>query len=91
VLDLVARIRRERGLTVLFISHDLAVVRRVCDETVVMQRGEIVERGRTSELLDAPRHPYTRLLLDSVPRPAWDEPAAAAAAAAVDAADRVLA
>ncbi len=73
VLDLVARIRRERGLTVLFISHDLAVVRRVCDETVVMQHGEIVERGRTAELLDAPRHPYTRLLLDSVPRPAWDE------------------
>jgi len=78
VLDLVARIRRERGLTVLFISHDLAVVRRVCDETVVMQHGEIVERGRTAELLDAPRHPYTRLLLDSVPRPAWDEPAAPA-------------
>lgn len=84
VLDLVARIRRERGLTVLFISHDLAVVRRVCDETVVMQRGEIVERGRTAELLDAPRHPYTRLLLDSVPRPDWgpaDEDAAAGAAA----------
>jgi peptide/nickel transport system ATP-binding protein len=38
-----------------------------------MQHGEIVERGRTAELLDAPRHPYTRLLLDSVPRPAWDE------------------
>jgi len=85
VLDLVARIRRERGLTVLFISHDLAVVRRVCDETVVMQHGEIVERGRTVELLDAPRHPYTRLLLDSVPRPAWDE------APGVEAADRVLA
>ncbi|HEU0183032.1 MAG TPA: ABC transporter ATP-binding protein [Agromyces mariniharenae] len=79
VLDLVARIRRERGLTVLFISHDLAVVRRVCDETVVMQHGEIVERGRTAELLDTPRHPYTRLLLDSVPRPAWDEPAVAGA------------
>ncbi|MGW9183000.1 dipeptide ABC transporter ATP-binding protein [Agromyces sp. NPDC055661] len=85
VLDLVARIRRERGLTVLFISHDLAVVRRVCDETVVMQHGEIVERGRTAELLDAPRHPYTRLLLDSVPRPAWDE------APVVEAGDRVLA
>lgn len=69
VLDLVARIRRERGLTVLFISHDLAVVRRVCDETVVMQWGRIVERGSTAELLDAPRHPYTRLLLESVPRP----------------------
>lgn len=84
VLDLVARIRRERGLTVLFISHDLAVVRRVCDETVVMQRGEIVERGRTAELLDAPRHPYTRLLLDSVPRPDWDDADAAAASESVE-------
>ncbi|MGR0219732.1 dipeptide ABC transporter ATP-binding protein [Agromyces sp. ZXT2-6] len=71
VLDVVARIRRERGLTVLFISHDLAVVRRVCDETVVMRRGEIVERGRTVEMLRAPAHEYTRLLLDSVPRPRW--------------------
>ena len=52
VLDVVERIRRERGLTVLFISHDLAVVRRLCDETVVMQTGEIVERGRTVELLE---------------------------------------
>jgi peptide/nickel transport system ATP-binding protein len=69
VLDVVERIRRERGLTVLFISHDLAVVQQVCDETVVMQRGRIVERGSTAELLGAPRHPYTRLLLASVPRP----------------------
>ncbi|WP_426321200.1 dipeptide ABC transporter ATP-binding protein [Microbacterium sp. E-13] len=72
VLDLVDRIRRERGLTVLFISHDLAVVRRVCDETVVMRRGEIVERGRTTELLADPQHEYTRLLIDSVPKPGWD-------------------
>ncbi|HEY9310116.1 MAG TPA: ABC transporter ATP-binding protein [Microbacterium sp.] len=72
VLDLVDRIRRERGLTVLFISHDLAVVRRVCDETVVMRRGEIVERGRTAELLADPQHEYTRLLIDSVPKPGWD-------------------
>ncbi|WP_269936655.1 dipeptide ABC transporter ATP-binding protein [Arthrobacter sp. HY1533] len=72
VLDVVAEIRRERGLTVLFISHDLAVVRRVCEETVVMRHGEIVEHGRTLELLGNPQHPYTRLLLDSVPRPAWN-------------------
>ncbi|MEV4689325.1 ABC transporter ATP-binding protein [Microbacterium sp. LWH3-1.2] len=78
VLDLVDRIRRERGLTVLFISHDLAVVRRVCDETVVMRRGEIVERGRTAELLAAPQHEYTRLLIDSVPQPGWDAEAAGA-------------
>ncbi|MHA7268770.1 dipeptide ABC transporter ATP-binding protein [Arthrobacter sp. HLT1-20] len=72
VLDVVAEIRRERGLTVLFISHDLAVVRRVCEETVVMKQGEIVEHGRTLELLADPQHPYTQLLIDSVPRPAWE-------------------
>ncbi|ANJ28913.1 ABC transporter ATP-binding protein [Agromyces aureus] len=73
VLDLVARIRRERGLTVLFISHDLAVVRKVCDRTLVMRRGEIVERGATAQLLDAPQHEYTQLLIDSVPRPASEQ------------------
>jgi peptide/nickel transport system ATP-binding protein len=82
VLDLVDRIRRERGLTVLFISHDLAVVRRVCDETVVMRRGEIVERGGTAGLLAAPQHEYTRLLIDSVPKPGWDAEAAGAEAEA---------
>lgn len=69
VLDLVADIRRRQGLTLLFISHDLAVVRRVCEQTVVMRRGEIVERGETEQLLADPQHPYTRLLIDSVPEP----------------------
>ncbi|OZB83791.1 MAG: ABC transporter ATP-binding protein [Microbacterium sp. 14-71-5] len=69
VLDLVADIRRRQGLTLLFISHDLAVVRRVCEQTLVMRRGEIVERGATAELLTNPQHEYTRLLLDSVPVP----------------------
>jgi peptide/nickel transport system ATP-binding protein len=78
VLDLVDRIRRERGLTVLFISHDLAVVRRVCEETVVMRRGEIVERGRTAGLLAAPQHEYTRLLIESIPKPGWDAEAVGA-------------
>ncbi|MCD5345402.1 ABC transporter ATP-binding protein [Agromyces sp. S2-1-8] len=82
VLDLVARIREERGLTLLFISHDLAVVRRVCEETVVMRYGEIVERGSTVELLAAPQHPYTQLLIDSVPKPEWaPEPRRAEASA----------
>lgn len=71
VLDLLARVREERGLTVLFISHDLGVVRRICDETVVMRAGEIVESGPTEALLEQPRHDYTRALIDSVPRPAW--------------------
>jgi peptide/nickel transport system ATP-binding protein len=78
VLDLVASIRRHRGLTVLFISHDLAVVRRVCEDTVVMHRGRIVEGGSTAAILAAPQHPYTRRLIESVPRPGWD-PAAAGA------------
>jgi len=87
VLDLVDRIRRERGLTVLFISHDLAVVRRVCEQTVVMRRGEIVERGDTAALLAAPQHAYTRLLIDSVPKPGWDASAAGAEAEALLGAD----
>ena len=77
VLDVLAEIRRERGLTILFISHDLAVVRRVCEETAVMKQGEIVEQGNTLDLLGEPRHPYTRLLIESVPRPAWEMAAAA--------------
>ncbi|MBW8764460.1 MAG: ABC transporter ATP-binding protein [Microbacterium sp.] len=69
VLDLVAGIRRDQGLTLLFISHDLAVVRRVCAETMVMRRGRIVEAGPTEQLLSDPQHEYTRLLIDSVPVP----------------------
>ncbi|MGH3704453.1 MAG: dipeptide ABC transporter ATP-binding protein [Agromyces sp.] len=84
VLGVVEEIRRERGLTVLFISHDLAVVRRLCDETVVMKTGEIVERGRTIELLADPQHAYTRLLIDSVPRPDWDLEAVAAEASELE-------
>lgn len=68
VLDVVSDIRRDRGLTVLFISHNLGVVRTVCERTVVMRSGEIVESGRTVDLLSNPQHEYTRLLLDSVPR-----------------------
>ena len=75
VLDVVDAIRRERGLTLLFVSHDLAVVRRVCETTLVMRRGEVVEAGLTRDLLERPQHPYTRLLIDSIPRPEW-EPAA---------------
>lgn len=68
VLDVVSDIRRDRGLTVLFISHNLGVVRTVCERTVVMRSGEIVESGRTVDLLSNPQHEYTRLLLVSVPR-----------------------
>lgn len=68
VLDVISEIRRERGLTILFISHDLAVVRRVCERSVVMRAGEVVESAPTIDLLTRPQHEYTRLLVDSVPR-----------------------
>jgi oligopeptide/dipeptide ABC transporter ATP-binding protein len=69
IINLLSRLRRELGLAYVFISHDLALVRYLADETAVMYLGRIVERGRTSELFANPRHPYSQLLLASVPRP----------------------
>jgi ABC-type glutathione transport system ATPase component len=71
VLNLLTDIRRETGIGLVFISHDLAVVRYVCDETLVMRHGRIVERGPTAGVLGEPQHEYTRLLLSAVPRPRW--------------------
>lgn len=68
VLEVIGEIRRERALTILFISHDLAVVRTVCERSVVMRAGEIIEVGVTADLLTDPKHEYTRLLIDSAPR-----------------------
>jgi ABC-type dipeptide/oligopeptide/nickel transport system ATPase component len=65
VLDLLAALRRESDLTVLLVSHDLAVVSQVCDHVYVLQDGRVVEEGPTERLLREPRHPYTRSLLDS--------------------------
>ncbi|WP_283134380.1 ABC transporter ATP-binding protein [Rhizohabitans arisaemae] len=71
VLNVLADVREHTGVAYLFISHDLAVVRQVSDEVVVMQGGSIVERGPTSRVLDEPEHPYTRLLRASVPTLGW--------------------
>jgi peptide/nickel transport system ATP-binding protein len=68
VLELLARIKREQGTSIVFVSHNLAVVRRLCDRVIVMHQGRIVESGPVAELFTAPRDPYTRLLLESVPR-----------------------
>ncbi|MFL9652218.1 ABC transporter ATP-binding protein [Streptomyces sp. PB17] len=76
ILRLLVDIRQDTGLALVFISHDLAVVQHVTDETVVMRRGTVVEQGPTKRLLTAPEDEYTRALLDSVPRRGWD-PAAA--------------
>lgn len=67
ILDLFASLRAELGLTYLFISHDLSVVRAITDQVMVMNAGEIVERGNTDDVFDHPRHPYTRLLVSSAP------------------------
>ncbi|NUS02901.1 MAG: ABC transporter ATP-binding protein, partial [Nonomuraea sp.] len=68
VLNLVRQLQRELGVTMLFISHNLAVVRHVSDRVAVMHRGRIVESGPVDEVLSAPADPYTRTLLESVPR-----------------------
>lgn len=73
ILDLLADLQSELGLTYLFISHDLAVIRHIADEVLVMRAGRVVERGATEELFSRPRHEYTRLLLEAIPKvPASD-------------------
>ena len=71
VLNLLADIRDATGVSYILISHDLAVVRQLCEQVIVMHRGVVVERGLTAKVLDDPQHPYTRLLRDSVPGPGW--------------------
>ena len=61
------RIKREHGTSIVFVSHNLAVVRRLCERVLVMYLGRVVEEGPTEEVFRRPRHPYTRMLLESVP------------------------
>ncbi|MBK1657348.1 dipeptide ABC transporter ATP-binding protein [Paracraurococcus ruber] len=76
ILRLLDDLRREEGLAFLFVSHDLNVVRMMCERTIVLQRGRVVEEGPSAALFQAPRADYTRLLLDAIPH---FDPAAQAA------------
>jgi dipeptide transport system ATP-binding protein len=71
LLNLLTRLRAELGFAMLFISHDLSVVRHLCDRVLVMYRGEIVEQGPIETVFADPQHPHTRALISSVPP---DEP-----------------
>ncbi len=69
VINLLEHLQRETGAAYLFIAHDLAVVRHVCQRIAVMYHSRIVEEGPSDEICERPRHPYTRLLLASIPDP----------------------
>jgi peptide/nickel transport system ATP-binding protein len=69
ILDLLERLRAERGLSILFVSHNLGVIDRLCDDLCVLYAGRVVERGVATEIFRRPRHPYTKGLLASLPRP----------------------
>ncbi|NLS75497.1 ABC transporter ATP-binding protein, partial [Bradyrhizobium brasilense] len=67
ILDLLARVKRENDLAMLYITHDIATAAHVAEEIVVMFAGQMVEWGETDAVLASPKHPYTQLLLSAVP------------------------
>jgi peptide/nickel transport system ATP-binding protein len=69
ILDLLRRLQREHGMAILFITHDLGVVAELCNDVLVMYAGRVAERAPVDELFAAPRHPYTRGLIESLPLP----------------------
>ena len=68
ILNLLSDLKRDLGLTYLFIAHNLAVVQHISDRVAVMHKGKIVELADTDDLFNRPQHPYTKSLLDAVPK-----------------------
>lgn len=67
ILDLMKEIQRTKGMGIMFITHDFGVVAEIADRVVVMQMGKVVEQGNAADILERPQHPYTRMLIGSVP------------------------
>ncbi len=76
ILDLLAELKQRLGMAMVFISHDLNIVRRISDRVFVMRSGEVVEHGKTTDIFAAPKHPYTRMLIEAEPRGRKTPPAA---------------
>lgn len=68
ILDLLIELQQELGMAMLFITHDLSIVRKIADRVAVMKDGELVEEGECASLFTAPKHPYTKKLIDSDPK-----------------------
>lgn len=71
VIELLSELKQRLGLSYLFITHDLPIVREFADRVIVMQQGKVVEEDDTEDLFASPRHPYTQALLSAVPKPRW--------------------
>ena len=67
IIDLLVRLKSERGLTIVFIAHDLTVVRKICDRVIVMEKGKVVEQGDTETVFQNPKEDYTKNLISAVP------------------------
>jgi ABC-type oligopeptide transport system ATPase subunit len=67
IINLLINLQKERGLSYIFIAHDLSVVRHICDQVCVMKNGKIVERGETRQIFKNPENLYTKKLLASIP------------------------
>ncbi|ASV83912.1 nickel import ATP-binding protein NikE [Ochrobactrum quorumnocens] len=72
VLELLAELQRDTGIAIIFITHDLRVAAQICDEVLVMKRGQVVEQGDAADVLGNPSHEYTRSLIEAAPGRFWD-------------------